>query len=41
MVLWYTVNQPVTLGDLAAAGVVDKVAQLLLIAAPVVLYRRE
>ncbi|WP_436343289.1 DUF7475 family protein [Natronorubrum sp. FCH18a] len=41
VVLWYTVNQPASLGELTAAGVVDKVAQLLLIAALVVLYRRE
>lgn len=41
VILWYTVNQPADPGDLTAAGVVDKVAQLLLIVVLVVLYRRE
>ncbi|WP_440765401.1 DUF7475 family protein [Natronorubrum sp. DTA7] len=41
VLLWYAVNQPAGLGDLTAAGVVDKVAQVLLIVVLVVLYRRE
>ncbi|WP_440769251.1 DUF7475 family protein [Natronorubrum sp. DTA28] len=41
VILWYAANQPAGLGDLTVAGVVDKVAQLLLIVVLVVLYRRE
>ncbi len=39
IVLWYAVNQPTSVADLSAAGVVDKIAQVLLIVALVVLYR--
>lgn len=38
---WYVVNQPAGLGDLTAAGAIDKVAQVVLIGVLVVLYRRE
>ncbi|SFC33428.1 hypothetical protein SAMN05444422_10758 [Halobiforma haloterrestris] len=41
IVLWYVVNEPTAGGDLSSAEVVDKVAQMLLIGALVVLYRRE
>ena len=40
IVLWYAVNRPV-LENLSTAGVVDKVAQVLLIVALAVLYRRD
>jgi hypothetical protein len=38
---WYVVNQPAGVADLTASGVIDKVAQLVLIVVVVVLYRRE
>ncbi len=38
---WYVVNQPAGVGDLTTAGAADKIAQLVLIAVLVVLYRRE
>lgn len=38
---WYVVNRPAGVADLTAAGTVDKVAQLILIAVLVVCYRRE
>lgn len=38
---WYVVNQPDGLSALGAADIVDKVAQVVLIAVLVVLYRRE
>lgn len=38
---WYVVNQPASLSALGAADVIDKVAQLVLIAVLIVLYRRE
>lgn len=41
IVLWYALNQPMTVGDLTPAEVIDKVAQVLLIGTLVVLYRRE
>lgn len=41
VVLWYLLNRPAGLADLSAAEAVDKVAQLLLIAALIVLYARE
>ncbi|MFC4245766.1 hypothetical protein ACFOZ7_01900 [Natribaculum luteum] len=40
IVLWYAVNQPGSVADLTTAGVVDKIAQALLIVALVVLYYR-
>ncbi|EMA45730.1 hypothetical protein [Halobiforma nitratireducens] len=41
IVLWYVVNEPTTLAALSFAEWVDKVAQVLLIVALVVLYRRD
>ena len=41
IVIWYDVNRPAGVADLTAVEVVDKVAQVLLIAVLVVLYRRE
>lgn len=38
---WYVVNQPDSLSALGAADIADKVAQVVLIAVLVVLYRRE
>lgn len=38
---WYVVNRPQALGDLSIPGVVDKLAQVLLIVALILLYRRE
>ncbi len=38
---WYVVNQPAAVGDLTAAGAIDKVAQLVLIVVLVFVYRRE
>ncbi len=38
---WYMVNQPDSLSALGAADIVDKVAQIVLIAVLVLLYRRE
>lgn len=38
---WYQTNQPAGVADLTTAGVLDKVAQLVLIGVLVVLYRRE
>ncbi|TYT61862.1 DUF7475 family protein [Natrialba swarupiae] len=40
-ILWYALNRPDGLGAISAAEGVDKLAQLLLIAALIVLYRRE
>ena len=37
---WYAVNQPAGLGDLTAAGAIDKLAQLVLVVVLVVLYKR-
>ncbi|MCU4924811.1 hypothetical protein OB905_02280 [Halobacteria archaeon AArc-dxtr1] len=41
LVGWYAVNEPTALGAISTIEVVDKVAQLLLLAILVVLYRRE
>ncbi len=41
VILWYALNRPDGLGAISAAEGVDKLAQLLLIAALIVLYRRE
>lgn len=41
ILLWYLVNRPTALADLSAAGAIDKVAQVALIVALAVLYRRE
>lgn len=41
ILLWYLVNRPTALADLSAAGAIDKVAQVALLAALAVLYRRE
>lgn len=41
IVSWYVVNEPATVADLSAVELLDKVAQLLLIVALVVLYVRE
>ncbi|ELY61788.1 DUF7475 family protein [Natronolimnohabitans innermongolicus] len=41
IVLWYALNQPAAVGDLSSAELIDKVAQVLLIAVLVVCYRRE
>nr|WP_238478428.1 hypothetical protein [Natranaeroarchaeum sulfidigenes] len=38
---WYVVNQPDSVSALGAADIADKVAQVVLIAVLVVLYRRE
>jgi len=38
---WYAVNQPTGLGDLTAAGAIDKIAQLVLIVVLTVLYLQE
>lgn len=38
---WYVVNQPASLGDLTAAGAIDKIAQVILIVVLVVRYRLE
>ncbi len=41
IIAWYQVVQPDSLGALGAADVIDKVAQLILIAVLIVLYLRE
>ncbi|WP_254768202.1 DUF7475 family protein [Salinilacihabitans rarus] len=41
VVLWYLLNRPAGVADLSGAEAVDKVAQLLLIAALTVLYARD
>ena len=41
IVAWYQVNQPDSLGAISAAEGVDKVAQIVLIVALIVLYSRE
>ena len=38
---WYVVNQPAGIGDLTAAGAIDKIAQIILIVVLIVLYRQE
>jgi len=38
---WYVVNQPAGIGDLTAAGAIDKIAQIILIVVLLVLYRQE
>ena len=40
IVLWYALNRPASAADLTIAGVIDKVAQILLLVVLVVLYRR-
>ncbi|SEH11299.1 hypothetical protein SAMN04487967_0288 [Natronorubrum sediminis] len=41
IVLWYVLNEPATVADLSSAELIDKLAQILLIVALVLLYRRE
>ena len=41
VVLWYALNQPGSIDALGAAEVIDKIAQVVLILALVVLYRRD
>lgn len=41
IIAWYQVNQPGSLADLGSADIVDKVAQVVLIVALVILYQRE
>ncbi len=38
---WYQVNRPAGIGDVAGADAVDKIAQVVLIVALIVLYARE
>jgi len=41
IIAWYQVNRPSGLAGLGSADIVDKVAQVVLIVALVVLYQRE